>query len=649
MARIETIADIEALERVPLAERGLPSSTLAWIEQGVAAVPDDHLALRFFVGERGYLRPFDLTYPQLLGEIRRAANLLHDCGIGSDDVVSLLLPNLPETFAMLFGAEAAGIANPVNPMLEPDVIAEIMNAAGSKALVTLAPIPKADIWEKAEIVRRQVPTLETVIRVDLARYLPFVKRAALAMLRLRQSRADDVPGQRVLDLAEAAAEQPADRLTFERSISGGDIASLFHTGGTTGVPKLAQHTHANEVFDAWALTEVLDVRDDQVVLCGLPLFHVNGVVVTGLGPFGRGQTVVLASPQGYRGVGVVSDFWRIVEHFGINTFSGVPTVYAALSQSPRNRADISSLEYAGCGAAPMPPALFQHFEESTGIRILEGYGLTEGACASAVNPLYGERRVGSVGLRLPYQQLASLQLDEHGAYLRHSETDEIGAIALRGPNVMPGYRHEDHEGGVWIDAGDGGEGWLNTGDLGRIDADGYVWLTGRRKELIIRGGHNIDPAQIEEALVQHAAVTLAAAVGRPDPLVGELPVAYVTLREEMNVSEADLLEHARSRIGERAAVPKQVHIVDELPLTAIGKVFKPALRRAEIESVVRAELAGIEGIASSELRVVSDERHGDLARVRIVPAPDADADGVLEWTRTRLADFAFASEVRLRS
>ncbi len=645
MARIESIADIEALEATPLGARELPPSTYAWLERGAAAAGADKVALRFFVSGTRYGRSIDLTYGELLAAIRQSANTLRACGIGAGDVVSILLPNLPETFSVLFGAEAAGIANPINPMLEPEVIAEIMNPASAKVLVTLAPIPKAEIWEKVELVRRQVPTLETVIRVDLARYLPQPQRALVWMLRRGKMRPQAVAGQTVLDLHEAAADHPADRLAFTRRIIPDDIASLFHTGGTTGTPKLAQHTHGNEVYNAWALTKVLDSRAEQVVLCGLPLFHVNGVVVTGLGPFGVGQTVVLASPQGYRGAGVLPNFWRIVERYRVTTFSGVPTVYAVLSQTPRENADISSLEYAGCGAAPMPPALFEQSQEHTGVRILEGYGLTEGTCVSSLNPRYGERRVGSIGLRLPYQQLQAMRLDEQGRYRGDCDPDEVGAIVIRGPNVMPGYRQQEHDTGVWVDTGDGAA-WMNTGDLGRLDADGYAWLTGRRKELIIRGGHNIDPALIEQPLVQHPAVTLAATVGRPDPVAGELPVAYVQLRHDMPVDEAELLEHARAHIGERAAVPKHIRIVEELPLTTVGKVFKPALRRAEIESVVREVIEGLDGVAKVRVEVHNDSRHGDVARVRLTPATGVERSQVRATAEAKLAKFAFASEIR---
>ena len=264
------------------------------------------------------------------------------------------------------------------------------------------------------------------------------------------------------------------------------------------------------------------------MFCGLPLFHVNGQLVTGLQIWLRGDHVVLATPEGYRGKNVIARFWDIVAHYRVNTFSGVPTIYSALLNVPLGGADISSLEYAVCGAAPMPAKLIEDFEAKTGVKIVEGYGLTEGGCVSAVNPPSGERRAGSIGLRIPYQQMISAVLDETGRFVRRADPNEIGSILINGPNVFRGYLDPGHNAGLWVEID--GEKWLNTGDLGRQDPDGYFWLTGRRKELIIRGGHNIDPKIIEDALQTHPAVLLTAAVGSPDAYAGELPVAYVQLK-----------------------------------------------------------------------------------------------------------------------
>jgi len=224
-------------------------------------------------------------------------------------------------------------------------------------------------------------------------------------------------------------------------------------------------------------------------------------------------------------------------------------------------------------------------------------------------------------------------VDDDGKFVRRAETDEVGVVAISGPNVFAGYVNPIHNDGIWIDAE--GRRWLNTGDLGRQDADGYFWLTGRKKELIIRGGHNIDPKSIEEAIQQHPAVALVAAVGRPDAYAGEVPVAYVALAEGETVSESELMDYAREVVPERPAMPKVIRIVDELPTTPVGKIFKPDLTKLEIESVVRDEANEL-GVELAEVEVVQDASRGLLARIK---TNGSDSD-----LRTTLGRYAFQTE-----
>ncbi|MBC7170899.1 MAG: AMP-binding protein, partial [Polyangiaceae bacterium] len=307
---------------------------------------------------------------------------------------------------------------------------------------------------------------------------------------------------------------------------------------------------------------------------------------------------------------------------------GVPTLYSALLQVPNGRHDVSTLEYGLCGAAPMPTEVMRVVEERVGIKILEGYGLTEATCISSGNPPRGERRRGSIGLRLPGQEMKAVVLDERGAHVRDCAVDEVGVIVVSGPNVFSGYRQPQQNAGLWVDCADGRR-WLNTGDLGRQDEDGYFWLTGRKKELIIRGGHNIDPATIEEPLHRHSDVELAAAVGRPDAHAGELPVAYVQLKPGRSVTEADLAEFLKEQIGERAALPKRIRIIERMPLTAVGKIYKPELKRGEAKEALESALTQA-GVAFRAVEVADDASRGMVAHVRIDGlAPAAEAQRVL--------------------
>lgn len=627
MNGIATITDVLALEA---AHDGLlPDSTYEMI--GAAArAHRDAPALSFFMRVEDHAQPEVWSYETLFARITATANFLHELGVGADDVVAFILPNLPQTHLAVWGGQAAGIAFAINPMLEPTAIAELLAAGEVKVLITLAPFPGMDVWAKLQPLLDRVPSLKHVVLVDLTG-----RAQASASPDLQEGAGPFA----VHDFAHGLQRQPTDHLVSGRVIRPGDRSSYFCTGGTTGAPKIAMRTHANEVANAWSVGQFLGdgISAGKTLFCGLPLFHVNGVLVTGLLPFSRGAHVIIGTPSGYRGDDVIPRFWELVERHRINFFSGVPTVYAALMQLPTQGRDLSSLEYGLCGAAPMPVELMRAFQASTGLKILEGYGLTEGTCVSTCNPPLGERRSGAIGLRLPLQAMKAVVLDDAGAYVRDCRVGEAGVLTISGPNVFTGYRDPEQDKGLWLDLGDGRR-WMNTGDLGRQDAEGYFYLTGRKKELIIRGGHNIDPASIEEPLHRHPAVQLAAAVGRPDVHAGELPVAYVQLKPGTEVTEDELLSFAREQIGERAAVPKAIRLVTALPLTSVGKIFKPELRQREIGDALRAALHDA-GAPISRIEVINDPRLGIQVEVTLT------GNAAAAMVREVLGQFTFRFEV----
>jgi fatty-acyl-CoA synthase len=623
---IKTLRDIQLIEQTPLDERDLPASTFELIRRSAARQPDAP-ALSFILQGTADEAPYRLTYGQLLGKITQTANAFHRLGLRPGKAVSFLLPNLPHTHFTIWGGEAAGIVNAINPLLDPEHIAELIQASDSELLVTLAPFPGTDLWAKVEGLREQLPNLKAIICVDMANLLAEPQRRALIAQR------GPLPDG-VLDFDELIGNCPDDHLESGRVIAADDIASYFHTGGTTGTPKLAPHSHGNEVAMAYCMNLVTRFVPGDVTLCGLPLFHVNGVIVTGLTAFIGGAEVLLATPQGYRNTALIGNFWTIIDRHKVSFFSGVPTIYAGLLQVPSEGHDLSSLKYALCGAAPMPVELIRQFESKTGLTLIEGYGLTEGTCGSCANPPAGERRPGSIGLPMPYCDVAIKVLNEGGSYLRNAAPNEIGNLCIRGATVFKGYLQSSKNTGIWVD-GD----WFNTGDLARVDADGYIWLTGRSKDLIIRGGHNIDPQMIEEALHKHPAVAMAAAVGKPDEKAGELPVVYVQLKPGAQVSEAELLAHAAEHIPERAAIPKNAWIIDAIPLTAVGKTFKPALRFDAIARVYQAALAELDQRLSVDVR--SDDKRGQVAHIYL-PAHDTT---LAETVTKRLAGFAVAIEL----
>ena len=614
-----------------------PASTYELI-QASAERHADLPALSFFLSVEGHKTPERWTYAELLADINRTANMFSRLGAGKDTVIAYILPNLPETHFVIWGGEAAGIVLAINPLLEGASIAELLKVAGATILVTLAPFPGTDLWPKVQPILADVLTLQHVVLVDLADHVPGIKGAVASLLQQRESwRLNGLGGVKgvvpdhvqVHDFRKAMKAERGDALVAPRTITSTDKSSFFCTGGTTGAPKIAMRRHGNEVANALMNGFVFgaSMGPGKVIFCGLPLFHVNGAMVTGLVPFSQGAHVILGTPQGYRGKDVVKRFWEMVDYHRINFFSGVPTLYSSLLDVPTGDNDIGSLEFGICGAAPMPVEVFRTFEQRTGLRILEGYGLTEGTCVSSVNPPDGERRLGSIGIRLPGQKMKAVLLDEAGRYIRDCGPDEAGLIVISGPNVFDGYLQSEHNKGLWIDLGDG-EIWLNTGDLGRRDADGYFWLTGRKKDIIIRGGHNIDPSVIEEALHGHPDVHLAAAIGRPDAHAGEVPVAYVQLKDGAARDEAALMAFAQTAISERAAIPKHIAIIDAMPLTGVGKIFKPDLRRREIGAAIHDELAKA-GIEAS-VDVVDSQARGVAVMVQVEePARRAEAETVI--------------------
>lgn len=630
---IRCAADIEQIERVPLAERKLPGSTYEAILKTATAHPD-LLAIRYVEDGEAWKSAkdsgqsalsVDLTYSELLAGINGTANLFRALGVCSSDVVSMILPNIPEAHFVLWGGEACGIVNPINYFLEAEEIGAIAQSAGTKVLVLMGDHPAVDVATKMSIIRAHAPCVETVLVVG------------------------NVPNdtQDCISFDNLLLQQRSDALDFERKIQPDDVASLFHTGGTTGLPKLAQHTHLNEVYTSWAINQLLQTAVGDCLLTGLPLFHCNAAIASGLTTFSRGGTVLLAGINGYRSPGIVKNMFALIEHYRITNFTAVPTIYAVLSQLPAEDYDLSSVRLAGCGAAPMPVELFYKFERVTGIRALEGYGLTEATVVSTMSPPAAEKpRIGSIGLRLPYTEVKAAIVDGDGNYVRDCEHDEVGVVLIFGPSVTPGYTDSSKNSALFVTDSEGRK-WLNTGDLARQDTDGYFWLTGRSKELIIRGGHNIDPKTIEEALATHPAVNLAAAVGRPDSYAGEVPVAYVDTVAE--ISESALLEYCHQHIGERAAIPKAIMILDQLPVTGVGKIHKPTLLLMELKYVVEQELGKLsETIAEHQVITKADTRLGNIAHIIIGCQAGVESDEVKTALKQALEAYSFAFTVDVK-
>ncbi|MEP4199111.1 MAG: acyl-CoA synthetase [Aliishimia sp.] len=558
-----------------------------------------------------------LNWSQLHGKVTQAANLFRSLGVGPKDVVAYILPNANETLFTVIGGSVAGIANPINPLLEPEQIGAILRETNAKVVVTLKPFPKTDVAEKTAEAVRHAPNVKTVLEVDLNRYLTPPKSWIVPFIRPKLTGPKHAEYK---DFTKELNKQPT-TLQFE-DVKEDRVACYFHTGGTTGMPKVAQHKYSGLIYNGWLGAELLLTEQDSL-LCPLPLFHVMAVHVIVMGAIAAGAHVVFPTPQGYRGEGVFDNIWKLTERWKITFIVSVPTALAAMMQRPID-ADVSTVKTAFSGSAPLPKELFKRFEEATGVTIVEGYGMTEATCLVSGNPVDGVKKIGSIGIPFPYTDVKIVKQTNDGPL--ECAVDEVGEICINNPGVYVGHTYTEVEKNVDLFYADS---HLRTGDLGRLDSDGYLWITGRAKDLIIRGGHNIDPAEIEEALLGHEAVSFAGAIGQPDQHSGEVPCAFVELVDGMNVTEDELLEFCKLHVHERAAQPKHIEIMVELPKTAVGKIFKPDLRKKAITRVYNATLAANDLAEAHVVSVVDDKKRGLVAQVNLNGADEAAVGALL--------------------
>jgi fatty-acyl-CoA synthase len=610
-----TLADIEALECTPYAQ-AIPARTTYGLIAHAAHQFGQRDAFRYV--KNGNLdEPVQCTsYTSLLAQIHRAANLFRALGVGPEDAVAILAPNMPETQFALWGAQLAGKACPINYLLQPDHIAALLVASQAKVIVALGPNDELHLW----------PTVEKVW--------------ALQPLPLLQIRVGDKAAPGVAVFQDLLA-QHSDVLNFDPQLTLDRIAACFHTGGTTGAPKLAQHSHGNEAHTSWFAHCFYGFDEHTVEINGFPLFHVAGAFVYGLSMLALGATQVLPTLSGMRNAAFVKNYWRFCQRERVTALACVPTILATLVNMPVD-ADISSVHIAYTGGSPLPSELAAQFEAKLGIPVRNILGMTECAGLVSIEPAAAPRVSGSTGLRLPYTEVHAVPWRDGVAQLdQRCATGETGVVVLRGPHISPGYTDAARDGGMFQTDGNGIR-WLVSGDLGHIDAQGCIHITGRAKDVIIRGSHNIDPGLVEDAFLAHPAVAMCAVVGEPDAYAGELPVAFVTLKPGIQCDAAALLAEVAPHVYERPATPKRITIIDAMPTTAIGKIYKPALRLRAMETKLTEMLADVPGATVKAL-----EQGGRLmAQVEIASSHDAPRERQMleRQLRERLAAMAVQME-----
>jgi fatty-acyl-CoA synthase len=612
---LRTLRDVEDLERVALAQHVFSWNLNDWIAQGCALDPEK-IAIRSIADGNPDSDAACLRYRELWAQSRQAANLFYALGVTANDVVLFVLPTLPQLYVTMLGAVETGIACSVNWMLKAEQLVELIHSTKAKVIVALGPTPGFEIWDNIQAIRDGIPQSVRILTVT-------------------------GPGGTTLadsDFDALIAQRPADRLLFARDVAPDDVAAYIHSGGTTGSPKLVKLTHRGFAYKCWANAVVQAHTPDDVIFSDYPMFHIAGIFGRGYFAIAHGMSIVIPSPLGARDKRFVDNYWKFVEKFGITVLSGVPTTLAQLAKSTLHGENLSSLRpYGSTGSTAFPSEIARQLEAMTGVRMLLTYGATEYTQNVAQAPRDGDPKFGSAGLRLPHTQIKTVEVDGNGTITRECGVDEIGVVVVKGPSVTPGYVDPKYDAGIFTR-----DGWFNSGDLGRIDADGYLWLTGRVKDVIIRGGHNIDPSVIEETLLKHKDVLLAAAVSKPDAYAGELPIAYVQLVPGARASADDIRDFAQAHIPERAAAPKDIVIVEKMPLTDVQKPAKVELRRDAARRAFQEVLAEIGPL---EVQMVADPTKGNVAVIKIAAGTEA-RHGIEARIRDKMKAFPIAYVVQ---
>jgi len=563
--RIHGPADIAEIERLAPAQLR-PADTVLGCLRAIAAEDPGHPAVLLIEPPDLMTPARTLTRAELVAGIEDSANLFHAVA-GADSVVGVLLPMVPEGLVTLWGAQTAGRAVPVNPFLETPALTTILNRTAATTLVTTSGI----LADKggAQALHEAVPSLRRVLTVD------------------------DPDSE--YDLSAAVGPSAGGGLDFTPDDDPARDSLIMPTGGTTGAPKLVRMTQAGQLTVAWNVGALMGNEPDTVTLHGMPNFHCGGAVSLGLRTLLFGGTLLTLTRDGFRSKVAVGQFWDIARRYRVTSLLATPTTVTILLHG-QDDGEGSTIRDFHVGGSPISTDVLESFHDRFGIWLRENWGMTELHGTTTGHYDGGRRpRVGSAGRPLPFVRVKAVELDEDGRWVRDCAVDERGVLLTATPTAMAGYLDPALDAGYFPvgvpDDLPAGWRWGNTGDLGSVDPDGYVWIFGRAKDLIIRGGHNIDPGEIEDALVRHPSVHLAAAVGRPDRTKGELPMAFVELREGGAATAEDLLDHCRTHIGERAAVPVEIVVLDRLPTTPVGKIAKPALRTralvGEISRVVR--------------------------------------------------------------
>ncbi|MDA4125375.1 MAG: long-chain fatty acid--CoA ligase [Thaumarchaeota archaeon] len=501
------------------------------------------------------------SYSQVDDLSSRFATALASLGVKSGDRVALFLPNIPQFVISYFGILKAGaIAVPCNPLYKELELEHQLLDSGAEVIVAANDIVKGnDLFRSLELSRPRLK-LRHVIATSVTDYLPPLKRRLAFVAGVKNVRRDNTLDFVTLVKSSTPMAEPA------RVDPKADLAQLQYTGGTTGVSKGAMLTHYNLYSNAIYMARYLPMRETDVSLAVLPLYHIYGLSVCMNAPLSvGGETVLLPSFH-------VEEVMKIIQKRKVTLFSAVPTMYMAINNNPKSRNfDLRSVRACVSGGAALPGAVRKNFNELTGGNLVEGYGLSETSPVTHCNPVSGGVvKDGSIGVPFPETDAAIVDIDDAGKFLPQGS---IGEVVIKGPQVMKGYWNQGAETTAAFRGG-----WFLTGDIGRMDEDGYFYIVDRKKDMINVGGFKVYPRDVEEVLFSHPAIREASVIGMPDSFSGEGVKAFVVLKDPAaKLTEAEVIAYCSEKLA-KFKVPKKVEFVKELPKTLIGKVLRRKLR-----------------------------------------------------------------------
>jgi len=511
-----------------------------------------------------------ITYRDLDASADRFAAGLLKIGMTAHERVSLVLPNTPHFLVAFFGVlRAGGVVVQTNPLYTPRELEQLWEDAGVETVVAL------DLFWHNVAKAKPATRIKRVVVADVADYLRTPLRQLYPIKKKKDLRKAghwplEIPREPWIHRFTHVLETPGGPGGGPSGRPDAEVAVLQYTGGTTGVPKGAMLTHRNLVANAHQTAAWIPTRKDgqETILGAIPLFHVYGLTTVMLLGILIGAKIVL-----YPNPREVGHILKLIDRSKPSLFPGVPTMYIAILRHPDiAKYDLRSIKACVSGAAPLPNEVRHEFERVTGGRIVEGYGLTEASPVTHANPLQGLVKEG-IGIPFPDTDARIVQADDPS---REVAQGESGELAIRGPQVMKGYWNKPEETSNVLR-----DGWLLTGDIARMDEDGYFFIVDRKKDMILTSGYNVYPREVEEVLFMHPAVAEAAAIGLPDPYRGETVKAFVVLKSGMTATEEDIVAFCKERLAP-FKVPKQVEIAKDLPKSLVGKVLRRELREREL-------------------------------------------------------------------